>query len=432
MNKKEYFQTIIEKLEKLQLEGFEGFSIASLLYVPTRLYLTENIGKKSKLKIIQPFLFDINDFSIVNSKSDVMIYFSYRYNKRIDMHEIFNSMMKCLDGDCAIEGFRKFKLRLDYLKNIIYIYKWKRDLRKVGINKDIIKFYIPYLAKGMNFISFLHRNLNVLQNKKVMVTIFDQDYDEYLITEFCKKMCIKTATIQHGQFMGKTNLQSIEAIPFPYCNLNADYFLAWGNCSKDRAIECGVMPDKIFITGNPKYMYSENKFIPKSLEINSILIFLDGGKNDFSRNCHLLDIMKSVSSNNGIRCSIKLHPNADEQIKMKVHEFGCFEVVNSTEKIKELAQKYDAFVCSKSTVYSELLYLNCVTFRYVENDENDLLYPYTENMDFRDYEGLYSSMDYYNHNPEEYMNILKKLSQYINGSGDIKNNFSEAIDRLKR
>jgi len=109
--------------------------------------------------------------------------------------------------------------------------------------KIIFSLIFPELASSISVI----RTVIETEKPDIIITGFDSNILEMLFIRIGQQMGIPSITIQDGDF-------------YPYCprKINADFTVVQGEIVKEQYITFGVDPEKIVISGQPRYDYIFN------------------------------------------------------------------------------------------------------------------------------------------------------------------------------
>lgn len=119
-----------------------------------------------------------------------------------------------------------------------------------GILFNVEMFYM--VCSVIQFIDYYNMFLNNVKVSAIM-TMSDRHFNEYLITMVSRQKSIPTFTNQHGEF---TDL-------FDYLPIISDVIFVWGERSRDHIIKNGVPPEKVVISGNPKFDRVYSDYLPR-------------------------------------------------------------------------------------------------------------------------------------------------------------------------
>lgn len=220
--------------------------------------------------------------------------------------------------------FLKSLSRADYDKKFKQIYSLSRQKNVVDITyskKKFIRAYPFYIAfkyfplllfRSFNFNLFKTLYLMISQIKylevaekvykndfRYLVVFADMQPIDNMICQIAQKKGIKTITLQHGLYVDYENSFNVNIVN--YENHTADYFLAWGDDTKE-LIQKYHKESNIIICGNPL------KKINSRVINDYFTVVFD--QNLFHKyNKILLNIAYNIAKEFNLKINLKLHPN---------------------------------------------------------------------------------------------------------------------------
>lgn len=436
-NLRRQFEQLLTKFDEVDLAGFSGYSGRKLLFLQSLMYLQADGLSNSVQTSLTPFIGNAFSYSVKRGGGEIIAYCSPRYHKRLDMQRMFDNICSCMDSPSTLVGIRKIEVRPAHAANVALIPFWRKALRDAGVDVRLIKYLIPFLAKARNVLSFLEENRCLFDDKRLMVTLFDQDYDEYLVTEFCRNLGIKTAVMQHGHFSGQNDNRDLFSLPYPYENLNADYFLAWGDISKDRAVSCGVLEEKILTLGNPKHIGIAKRVDLHSQEMahkNCFAVMLEADLYETQKtlNRQMIALANRLCSDYGLTCLVKPHPGDDfGSLSMGTGGNSNISLMSAGSDPALLADMADFFICAQSSAYAELLCLGKAVLRYVPDKSQDK-YAEIETGVFSNYATLEEKYRQMRCDEANFFAALAKNAQALCSDGDVRDRYRRGFDWLIR
>lgn len=186
-----------------------------------------------------------------------------------------------------------------------------------------------------------------------VVTYCDQWDIESVVAQLLRKHGIETATLQHGNGT---------EIFYGFCS---DYYLANSLLSKENAISCGILPQKIIVTGPMKYAGCCYHY-QRVHKIEKIGIVFDGA-NNFENNIEMLLIGRTVAQSIGAVCCIRYHPNNNR--KQYEQYLGSTDIV--FDDLQQFENSIDVCIVYNSTLYTDMIYKKKIVYRY-KNGKVDL------------------------------------------------------------
>lgn len=246
-------------------------------------------------------------------------------------------------------------------------------------------------------------------NPRRVVLFCDFVSIESRLVDLCKKIGIKTATLQHG------NGDNI------FYGSNSDVFLANSQLSKKNLIMCGVERDKIIICGPMKYA-GESYEYRRTDRIKRIGIVFDGAKN-FENNVEMIDIVKAAIESMGIECAVRFHPNnKPEDYVGHVSEHDII-----FQSLDEFENKIDICVVYNSSMFSDMIYKKVPVVRF-KNGRIDL-FPELNDVGFSNVEQFQSILNRYHEDYDGFIESQKTIYKTMFGSQCGKNSYRNFFER---
>ncbi|KZN95210.1 MAG: hypothetical protein C6W54_12420 [Bacillaceae bacterium] len=238
------------------------------------------------------------------------------------------------------------------VKNLFLIKKYNNFEYKIiyrFFKKLILFFY------STNFFDLLLIKEMFLKTKPSIILLgTDCHRITRLITILAKDENIKTIVVQHGATNGK----------FGFSPLFADYFIAWGNLSKNILTTWGVSENKIITLGNPRYDIFFKKLEKiRKMEINEYMtIALSGWNMEESKYFLKLIYNWSKTLNKHVKFCIKPHPsepNLEELRTFIERNLKGFMLIDKNIDVLTLIKSSLCLISSQSTVCIEAISLGC-------------------------------------------------------------------------
>ena len=199
---------------------------------------------------------------------------------------------------------KKYSLNITYTHSqhirlyplYIFIKYFPLLISKLKLN-PIKSLYLTY--KMIQYLE-VYEKLNNRISYKHLVVFADMQAIENLLIQMAKLKGMTTVTLQHGLYIDYTKMENINSVN--YKNHVADFFLAWGNSTKE-LIEKFKPNAKVVICGKP--LEAKNISSQKS---NYFTILFD--QNLLKQHNHdLLKIAYDLHEKTQLRVNIRFHPH---------------------------------------------------------------------------------------------------------------------------
>ncbi|QBF81868.1 hypothetical protein EXU30_03505 [Shewanella maritima] len=233
---------------------------------------------------------------------DVDILF-FRFLVRDDYKFFFEDVASQFSGKKAIiQDYKKQSERVN-----IDASKWLNEVSKFMPRLDLdCHLARACIAIKLAMYSFILRK--VVNNKfKTIVLFADMQPVENLIAQYCKRLGVRTVTMQHGLYVEYENLDTINKINYEH--VVSDYFLAWGN-NTSKLVSKYNADVNIVNCGKPEIQMSGNSN-PDDSE-GYILAVLDQRIFD-EQNLEMLKILFEYSSLHNVELRVKFHPSNNKK-----------------------------------------------------------------------------------------------------------------------
>jgi hypothetical protein len=270
------------------------------------------------------------------------------------------------------------------------------------------------------------KTINKRRKNIKLVSVFDDIFSiDNLVVQICKKMGKKTSTFHHALING-----SFGYIEYKYSP--SDYFLAWGEYTKDTAIKYGMDKNKIKVLGPLTKLYGNNKEEPIYTEKRIIGVSTRGTMGDkyASDNIELIKIINEFARKHDYKYVIRLHPSDRHKYGKYIDDQLCIRESNS-KRTKDTVQNFinnvDFVVCANSSVYADALDMGKMAFRYIPESEYDE--DVCEGIDFGRISSLEQLESIYNAEGIHSKKI-EETSNYIFQKGDIAKNYSKFFGKF--
>lgn len=305
--------------------------------------------EKEKYKIIVAVSFSIAD----TRHSKILMDFINEFPEKEDLLIVTNH--RCVEDYCLKNSFSCI-----FFKTSIYNFNFSDLFKGYTINESFIfKEYREYI----DFLIALYNQVT----PKIVITTQDFLLPDFYFAKVAAFNNIKTITHQHGEIPNsKKSLYSV---------LFSDYFMCWGEVSKDR-LKLSLDESKIKIVGTTKFnnIRPKNNFIEGDILITPTVFSLNQYKSIL--NSVLIEI-KDLD-----RIVIKTHPSQDtDEVKKIINEVcrlneitANIKVIGSEKSLIELLDNAFILINIKSGAYLEAVLSGTSLIDLDLDGVNDLLF----------------------------------------------------------
>lgn len=427
MNYVENWIKILKIIDKCRFLGFDGYSISKVLTIPTKEVVIGERKCPPFFKVVRQVLVDVfsdgysYDFSSIKD-CHVVLFYSHLHAQRADYVRFMETVASTTDNAMLFTGSvlkgREKKIHFDLcsLKTIPLCISWLLTLKRNKIERKYYSTYLIDLVQMYRWKNILLKNIGYISTIKSMVSIFDAREYENIFTQFCNSQGIVTATLQHGHFGKRGYLNSISYyLDIAYAGFVSDYFLAWGQYSKENAIEAGVESGRIVKCGCPDFINP----VPVECKGVDVGVLFDGDINAKEDNLEMLRIALELLEKEDSKVKVKLHPS--DSIDNYRNRINAEKVELFVGSIREFAEQVSFVICCNTSALIQLLAIGVDVFRYKTTLRYDM-YTALDDFSFVDSEGLMSVMK----NNEEYKDKLSLLSEAVG----VKSKYNMVLDNL--
>ena len=426
----EDFSEALEYLKCRTFCGMKGYDAGHYLEQALLDYM-RGTGRLVTLKWrFFPLIANNFEFRIDESvKGKNLFYYSHYYDARKDCETFLKNISLVVDDFCPLVGNPHTKLCLSNILNVFRRISWALALRGIKLDKTGKKYLKYRLAFCVNFRRFLEKNTSKLSGAKVMMTLNDENYDENIFVQFCKKHDITTVALEHGHYDVSVRGDDLGKITNTLENFTSDHYFAWGEYAKRVAVENGVPADKIIMVGNAKFIGVDDFPTPSAEKVFGVV--LDGGGTvSLGTNRGMLRAADALAAKYGYKYVIKHHPVYDMSLLDGAYDENNVKFIcDKFMPVRDFASEVCFSIASGSSVYAELLYLRQIVFRYVHPGDIDR-YRYLNGGGFSDEAGAFALVDEFESDPESFAATFKSYAEALCGKGDIGENYRRAVNDL--
>lgn len=267
-------------------------------------------------------------------------------------------------------GKPRRKFNILYTTNILlYIPFWLFSFRKRDIpfiQKLIILNRLAFLYQVLDYIG---KNIDI-HNYSLFVSYYDSLTEDSFWEELFRLEKIKTASLQHGQFIAYRE-DTVINCGIELRTFKSDFLLCWNNYTKREAVISGIEESRLPILGIIGYASKEywNKCTKPNNNIFGVVI---GHPDYIDENITLINAANSLSSAKGFRYYLKLHPSyKDDFFKDIVDQNFYLGNVKKGIDMIDYANMVNFSIVGSSTVFTELIFLGHEVIRYSNQSIKD-------------------------------------------------------------
>ena len=321
-------------------------------------------------KYLRDSLYFPFDYSIQHKENAKFCFFYgkwfYRKDHKKTFHDFVSNFQNC-DFVIAEKANKIKKHPFRLVKFVLLMFVWIIQLLLFGHSLRESLVYLPFL---MTCVEIKHIVTKIKKYQyKFIVTYYDVAPDQNCFTQFFKKYSIPTMTLQHGMFEKKKNPKSVFDVGIEYTSCISDYYLAWNQYTKDKAVEAGMNEDKVVVLGIPKYSTKSKPSLKSSEKKNLFGVMLNSpGFNQ--NNLKVLETANEIYERTGIHFVLRYHPDLPHNCFESQCGEGYAGILSNTESIEEYTRHVDFTIISNSSVLIDLLFLQHPTFRLIISNDD--------------------------------------------------------------
>lgn len=240
----------------------------------------------------------------------------------------------------------------------------KRDIPFV--QKLIILNRLAYLYQVFGYIK---KNIEI-HNYSLFVSYYDSLTEDSFWEELFRLEKIKTASLQHGQFISYRENTEINC-GIELRTFKSDFLLCWNKYTLIEAVISGIEESKLPILGIIGYASKEhwNRCIKPNNNIFGVVI---GHPDYIDENIVLINAANSLSRAKGLKYYLKLHPNYKEDFfKDIVDQSYYLGNIKKGINMMDYANMVDFSIVGASSVLTELVFLGHEVIRYSNQSIRD-------------------------------------------------------------
>ena len=356
---------------------FKGFTESNWHVIFKRLGIYKECKKneisyiqylKSLLRIFCVAFYGKEEPLQINKYGDKRILLFQSFYSRQGTVKQFEQVSKLSEGTSIRVIEKKEKLRLlDGLKYLtLYFPSWINRLCSL----QLTYFEKITILTNLYHLHLLDRKLNAvkLSDFRLLVTYYDSLVYDSFVTNKLRRLGLKTATLEHGQFTAwRENVVENSGIELR-C-FNSDYLLCWNNFTVEEAIKEGISRDKLIIVGILGNV--GQNIVDCQRPSNKVFGVVIGHPMFDEENKKLIAAANILSEGINYNFCLKLHPLVKEDYFKDLVNDNCTGIVPRETSMSEYASLVEFSLCGSSSVFVELVFRNHETIRYSCKDIKD-------------------------------------------------------------
>ena len=403
----------LNKIDKLRFKGLSDIDVSKAMYFC--LYDITGNKKDVPSSILRSlvYLFTIDVKYNVDNDGDIAFVYSNSYKQRVEYYKTIRILASRFKSKVFF-GPGKRKIHLSNLRYLHRLFSWYHTFRKNNSIKESIYYSSMLLFGYVNAIYILKA---VLDNKcKSVVVLSDMHLIDSLLVQMCKKKGITTFTLQHGNF----------ELDEPFVLSKSDYFLTYGDYSKNKAISYGMEESKLIKVGLFKLLGKKvpDRMPKKEIKVQKIGIILSGDV-FADADTNMINLIVSYAKKRGKEVFVKFHPNFGKDKYPSVDWGGVTESFNTEINVEEFKNRVDVAIVLNSTVFFEYTLSLYPSFIYVDKDDSFI--KEISWCRFRTEDELDDLIRMLEERREEYESKLLELRSYISITDNVEETYYNAI-----
>lgn len=349
-----------ESYKSIQLDKLAAFFIADMVYN----FLPKNIF--SKLLMLIKYLFFIPNVKVPSENLQAIFGWSLGRQDYKRLSEAYKKQLGWQFYDICLGGkICGRKIRFDLLA-LLFSVKKSLTINNINLADRLVILFSVYAS--VSFLRFLKKRFKGVIPEYYLSFNSSFEY-ESVFTLYLKEKGVKTFSMQHGMYFEFKNPPPYDMISSYFCT--AEYFLLWGEFTREQIINYTPNDTSLVVFGNPLYRLDKiDKLNSCSPESKLILVCLPRCPYQ-KESIRLLNVLAKPCFSE-YKFVIRPHPNLNKKV---INEFVGLNnnfTLSSNNTLREdmLANKYKAMIGFNSSVLFESLFYSIPVVQYVSgNDE---------------------------------------------------------------
>jgi hypothetical protein len=358
---------------------------------------------KTSFKIF--FSIDVRKLVYNPLENDILSTFSM---KRKDHLELYKAVLQKLENRASFNNTIEFGWRFSFnpismIRIIKSVFYCLRNEKFSFYEKWKMATYFRHFANTIDELD----KIDFSSVKKYLSMISMYGFDN-LLTQYMKKMEIKTYSLQEGAYSIYTINPPIDSIC--YENLETDCLLSWGQYSIDEFQKYGISNERLILAGYPKIVHQKSMKVHNKFRKGMILLARDSFR---STNILLLNIL--LKRTNQYLFHVKLHPSSDYDFYKK-YTANAVQIISQEKTINDcLNDDYDFSIAVNTTTYYEALLRGIPCLRFSDNTF-DLMYG-GDDVFYNDEQFDFEINKIMNKPISKYQNEINSILKHVLGLG---------------
>lgn len=428
-----YIDNVVQELNRIEFKGMGGLKLGTANFLGIHDIINHQFQWKSFVKALILIMFRSYNYDFSKIYNKIAVFAIYSYKRRIDNMKMLHNIETSVKNSVIFMGsipklIGNFTIDFNGVKIFFLAPIWLYQVYDINVKLNEKIRLIMLLADNYKWYEMLRKNSNQIKSMPLLITFFDVLMFDSILVQYCDSLHVPTATLQHGHFQEWESNDESGMSGYAYRNSLSDYFLAWGEYSKQEAIASGMNGDKVLCVGNPAYI-DVNKF-PMAGPHNVFGLILAGGKDFDKYNAQMIELANKLAEKCNMKYIIKTHPGSGTQdFKNHIKQEYVERICPLNETVFSFAESVSFALTLYSTVYSELLFLKVPVFRYVPENTIDLYKRLSHGL-FNDYKELVNVIQELQNNPENIKKQCAENKRMLFVSGNIADNYRNAIAKI--
>lgn len=428
-----YIDNVVCKLNSIEFKGMGGLKLGTPNFLGIHDIINNKFQWKCFVKSLLLIMFRSYDYDFSKIQKEKTIFVFNDYKSRTDNMKMLHCIEKTITNSIIFIGsvpklIGNFTIEFHGIYIFLLAPIWLYQISDINMKFNEKIRIIMLLVENYKWHKILQDNYLYIRSIPLLIVFFDVLMFDNIFVQYCKSLNVPTATLQHGHFQEWEPNDESGMSGYAYRNSLSDYFLAWGEYSKQEAIASGMNGDKVLCVGNPAYI-DVNKF-PMAGPHNVFGLILAGGKDFDKYNAQMIELANKLAEKCNMKYIIKTHPGSGTQdFKNHIKQEYVERICPLNETVFSFAESVSFALTLYSTVYSELLFLKVPVFRYVPENTIDLYKRLSHGL-FNDYKELVNVIQELQNNPENIKKQCAENKRMLFVSGNIADNYRNAIAKI--
>jgi len=370
----------------------------------------------------------IGNFTVSDNDQAAICFVMSNFNiLRQDQVKMFDSLTQIVNNRIVIKGKKYHDTEEDRKLWLMGIWLYQMRNIRLSINQKriIVMHMYSYWCEAQKILEVIQRRKDILR----LVAVFDDIWPvDSIIVQKCKEWKIKTSTCMHAIING-----SYHYIEYRYSM--ADYFLAWGNYTRDMALKMKMPKEKIKVLG-PLFLLDPIRQPGSGNRGKLFGVLTRGtrGETYMADNISIIHMANKFAREFGYTYVLRIHPLDDKagiykrHIDKEVYDYEM-EKASSSLKVLDFIEHVEFILCGNTSAFIETFLLNKMAFRFIPEQElkNDVCVGIRYGR-ISDYKQLKAAFEEYQ--SENDNDMRKRVLDYVLNMDQVKENYMEFFNEF--